>query len=62
VGICCVLVRYDYKLPLIDQWFDYRVVGMLFLYIALALSVGSAVEYTMAFRRALQEHSGSGRG
>jgi hypothetical protein len=35
---------------------------MLFLYIALALSVGSAVEYTMAFRRALQEHSGSGRG
>jgi CDP-diacylglycerol--glycerol-3-phosphate 3-phosphatidyltransferase len=60
VGICCVLVRYRYRLPLVDMWFDYPVVGMLFLYIALALSVGSAVEYTMAFRRALQQHGGGG--
>ena len=58
VGICCVLVRYRYRLPLIGQWFDFQFVGMFFLYIALVLSVASAAEYTMAFRRALQEHGG----
>jgi CDP-diacylglycerol--glycerol-3-phosphate 3-phosphatidyltransferase len=55
VGICCVLVRYPYRLPLIDEWFDYKFVGMFFLYVALVLSVASAAEYTMAFRRALKE-------
>lgn len=59
VGICCVLVRYRYRLPLIDEWFDYRFVGMFFLYIALVLSIASAVEYTGAFRRALKEQGGA---
>ena len=53
VGICCVLVKYRYKLPLFDRYFDYQFVGMFFLYIALALSIASAIEYTVAFRRGL---------
>jgi len=54
VGICCVLVRYPYRLPFFDQGFDFHAVGMLFLYLALALSVTSAVAYTFGFRDGLR--------
>jgi CDP-diacylglycerol--glycerol-3-phosphate 3-phosphatidyltransferase len=57
VGICCVLVKYRYKLPLFDRYFDYQFVGMFFLYIALALSIASAIDYTAAFRRGLKAHA-----
>lgn len=54
VGICCVLVRYPYRMPGSDQLFDFHAVGMMFLYLALALSVSSAVTYTFGFRDGLR--------
>ncbi len=56
VGICCVLVRYPYRMPAMDTVnFDFHAVGMMFLYMALALSVLSALQYTFGFRDGLQE-------
>ncbi len=57
VGICCVLVRYPYRLPFFDARFDFHAVGMLFLYLALALSLLSAVTYTGAFRDGLRANA-----
>jgi len=57
VGICCVLARYPYRLPFFDAPFDFHAVGMLFLYLALALSVLSAVTYTVAFRDGLRANA-----
>jgi CDP-diacylglycerol--glycerol-3-phosphate 3-phosphatidyltransferase len=53
VGICCVLARYRYRMPFTHETVDFHFVGMVFLYTALALSLGSAVTYTAGFRRAL---------
>ncbi len=55
VGICCVLVRYPYRMPLSDSLFDFHAVGMLFLYLALTLSLLSAITYTLGFRDGLRE-------
>ncbi len=56
VGICCVLARYEYRMPLFpDQWVSFHFLGMVFLYIALALSIGSAVQYTFAFIETLKQ-------
>lgn len=49
VGICCVLVRYRYIWPLTGQYVDFQFLGMFFLYVALALSIGSGYTYTTAF-------------
>ncbi len=57
VGICCVLVRYPYRLPFFDAAFDFHAVGMLFLYLALALSLFSAVTYTTAFADGLRSNA-----
>lgn len=57
VGICCVLVRYPYRVPFFDTPFDFHAVGMLFLYLALTLSVLSAVTYTFAFRDGLRANA-----
>lgn len=57
VGICCVLVRYPYRLPFFDAPFDFHAVGMLFLYLALALSLLSALTYTGAFRDGLRKNA-----
>lgn len=57
VGICCVLARYPYRLPFFEQPFDFHAVGMLFLYLALALSLLSAVTYTGAFRDGLRKNA-----
>lgn len=57
VGICCVLARYPYRLPFFDAPFDFHAVGMLFLYMALALSLLSAVTYTGAFRDGLRKNA-----
>jgi CDP-diacylglycerol--glycerol-3-phosphate 3-phosphatidyltransferase len=54
VGICCVLARYRYRMPWTDQLVDFHRVGMIFLYVALALSIWSAITYTMEFGRALR--------
>lgn len=55
IGICCVMVRYRYDMPGIDD-IDFHELGMGFLYGALALSIISAVQYTVEFGRALQQH------
>ncbi len=57
VGICCVLARYPYRLPFFDAPFDFHAVGMLFLYLALALSLLSAMTYTVAFRDGLRTNA-----
>lgn len=58
VGICCVLAMYSYRLPFLgDVYVDFHVVGMALLYVALALSIGSAWQYTAGFRRSLREQS-----
>ena len=49
VGICCVMVNYRYIWPLTDEYVDFHVLGMFFLYVSLALSLGSAFSYTRAF-------------
>ncbi len=53
VGICCVLVRYRYIWPLTGQYVDFHFLGMFFLYVALALSFGSAFTYTRSFAQEL---------
>lgn len=59
VGICCVMVRYRYEWPLFaDEWVDFHFLGMVFLYFALLLSIGSAVQYTFAFAQELKAHRG----
>jgi CDP-diacylglycerol--glycerol-3-phosphate 3-phosphatidyltransferase len=55
IGICCVMVRYRYDMPGVDD-IDFHQLGMGFLYGALALSIISAVQYTVEFGRALQQH------
>jgi CDP-diacylglycerol--glycerol-3-phosphate 3-phosphatidyltransferase len=54
VGICCVLARYRYRMPWTDEYVDFHRIGMIFLYVALALSLASAVQYTRGFRQALR--------
>ncbi len=55
VGICCVLTRYAYRMPLTDEMVNFHLIGMLFLYVSLLLSLGSAVQYTVDFRHTLRE-------
>jgi CDP-diacylglycerol--glycerol-3-phosphate 3-phosphatidyltransferase len=55
VGICCVLARYPYRMPWTDEYVDFHRIGMAFLYVALALSLSSAVQYTRGFRQALRQ-------
>lgn len=55
VGICCVMARYTYRWPIIEQPVDFRDLGLFFLYVALALSIGSAVQYTINFRTTLRQ-------
>jgi CDP-diacylglycerol--glycerol-3-phosphate 3-phosphatidyltransferase len=57
VGICCVLVRYPYRVPLFDTLFDFHAVGMMFMYLALTLSILSALTYTFGFRDGLREQA-----
>lgn len=57
VGICCVLVRYPYRMPFSDSTFDFHSVGMVFLYLALGLSVMSAITYTFGFRDGLRSQA-----
>ncbi len=52
VGICCVMARYTYRMPLSGD-VDFFLIGMVFLYMSLALSIISAVQYTAEFRGAL---------
>ena len=55
VGICCILVRYAYRWPLMDELVDFHVIGMFFLYVSLLLSIGSGVQYTVDFRTTLRQ-------
>jgi CDP-diacylglycerol--glycerol-3-phosphate 3-phosphatidyltransferase len=57
VGICCVLARYRYRMPWTDEWLDFHFIGMFFLYVSLALSLMSAIQYTRGFRQALRRKS-----
>ncbi|MBX7078937.1 MAG: CDP-diacylglycerol--glycerol-3-phosphate 3-phosphatidyltransferase [Nannocystaceae bacterium] len=59
VGICCVLARYSYRMPLVPDPMDFHVVGMGFLYVSLALSLWSAVTYTVEFGVALKQQRAS---
>ncbi|HWB73517.1 MAG TPA: CDP-diacylglycerol--glycerol-3-phosphate 3-phosphatidyltransferase [Nannocystaceae bacterium] len=52
VGICCVMARYTYEMPLSGDMSFYSI-GMVFLYMSLALSIISAVQYTAAYRHEL---------
>lgn len=59
VGICCVMARYSYRMPFLeDEWVDFHFLGMVFLYVALALSIGSAVQYTQMFAAELKQQRG----
>jgi CDP-diacylglycerol--glycerol-3-phosphate 3-phosphatidyltransferase len=49
VGICCVMARYTYRMPLSGE-LDFHFIGMVFLYMSLALSIISAIQYTAAYR------------
>lgn len=60
IGICCVLARYAYRLPGTDAHVDFLLLGMGFLYISLALSLGSAIQYTLEFRRSLKAQRSQG--
>jgi CDP-diacylglycerol--glycerol-3-phosphate 3-phosphatidyltransferase len=62
VGICLVLTQYTYRLPGLDLYLNYHSLGMLFLYVALALSLSSAWQYTAGFRRGLKAASVSPSG
>ncbi len=62
VGICCILVRYAYRWPLTDEFVDFHVIGMFFLYVSLLLSFGSAFQYTADFRTTLREQRESVEG
>lgn len=55
VGICCILVRYAYRWPFVDELVDFHVIGMFFLYVSLLLSIGSAVQYTVDFGTTLRQ-------
>lgn len=56
VGICCVLARYAYAWPLAGgQTVDFHLIGLIFLYVSLLLSLGSAVQYTYDFRNTLRD-------
>lgn len=65
MGICCILVRYEYRWPLyeplqavwprLDGFVDFHYIGMFFLYVSLLLSLGSAVQYTVDFRTTLRQ-------
>ena len=57
VGICLVMARYRYRFPIVDVLVDYHLVGMLCMYVALALSLTSAWQYTAGFRSGLQQQS-----
>jgi CDP-diacylglycerol--glycerol-3-phosphate 3-phosphatidyltransferase len=57
VGICCVLAQYRYRMPWTDEYVDFHRIGMIFLYVALALSLASAVTYTRGFREALKRQT-----
>jgi CDP-diacylglycerol--glycerol-3-phosphate 3-phosphatidyltransferase len=57
IGIVCVLARYEYLMPGVEQTLNLHRVGMAFLYISLVLAATSAVQYTLGFRRALEERS-----
>lgn len=55
VGICCVIVRYRYRLPETDFYLDFHRLGMACIYASLLLSIVSAVQYTALFGRALRQ-------
>jgi CDP-diacylglycerol--glycerol-3-phosphate 3-phosphatidyltransferase len=55
VGICCVLARYRYRLPGLDEAVDLHRIGMTFIYISLVVSLVSAFQYTTGFRQALKD-------
>jgi CDP-diacylglycerol--glycerol-3-phosphate 3-phosphatidyltransferase len=58
VGICCVLTHYAYRLPFTELSVDFHRLGMMFLYLSLAMSIYSAAQYTLGFRSALQQRAG----
>ncbi|MCA9650776.1 MAG: CDP-diacylglycerol--glycerol-3-phosphate 3-phosphatidyltransferase [Myxococcales bacterium] len=65
MGLCCVMARYPYRMPLTDQTMDFLFIGLVFLYVSLLLSFGSAIQYTFGFRdtlRAQRETPAAGEG
>ena len=55
VGICCVLARYRYRLPGMEELLDLHRIGLTFIYISMVVSLISAVQYTTGFRQALKD-------
>ncbi|MBC8073931.1 MAG: CDP-diacylglycerol--glycerol-3-phosphate 3-phosphatidyltransferase [Deltaproteobacteria bacterium] len=58
VGICCVMARYTYRMPLSGD-VSFQFIGLVFLYLALAISLISAVQYTAEFRDSLMRQRAS---
>jgi CDP-diacylglycerol---glycerol-3-phosphate 3-phosphatidyltransferase len=58
VGICCVMARYTYRMPLSGD-VSFEFIGLVFLYLALAISLISAVQYTAEFRDSLMRQRAS---
>lgn len=56
-GICFVLVHFRYRLPGVHEALDFNRVGLLLLGLSVAVSLYSAVDYTLGFRRALAQKS-----
>lgn len=57
IGIVCVLVRDSYAIPGLPFSLDFALLGLVLLYIAVVLSVLSAVQYTIGFGHALRNQS-----
>lgn len=60
VGLCCIMVRYTYRMPLTDAMFDFYKVGMVFIYLSVALAVFSAWQYTRGFQKGLRAQGSTG--
>lgn len=55
VGICFLLVHYRYRLPGFEEMIDFHRMGLVMIGISVALSVLSAVVYTLGFGEAMAQ-------
>jgi len=60
IGICCVLARFRLEPPWLPFALDIAVLGVWLLYVALVLTVVSAVQYTWGFGDALRNQPANG--
>lgn len=57
IGLCCVLVRARFEIPGVPIALDFTWIGLALIYIAVVLSITSAIQYTFGFGHALRNQS-----